>query len=249
MKDALDQATTPMDCRMEAVMPAVHHRLDANHKVTVDVGRDLGRRIHDLERTIEGGFSCQRELLKDEIEQSIGSLFQNIGRAFQGGIAVPMDVDNVQRAQGIGEEPTSPVQEQDQGPSNADINDRPPIITLRPIYGNLMDLYDHWNALGVYKQQDGWSIAELEQKYRWKWRKEWSPADKLRFSRVQRIMEAIIKEARNRNPNDPDFNWVVLQWSETLESMGKFSINKTMNWLISHGKIQTKKSRGKAAGK
>ena len=249
MKDALDQATTPMDCRMEqAVMPAVHHRLDANHKVTVDVGRDLGRRINDLERTIEGGFSCQRELLKNEIEQSIGSLFQNIGRAFQGAIAPSMNVDNVEGVQGMEKEPSLQGRE-NEGPSNAVNTDRPPMITLRPIYGSLMDLYDHWNALGAYKQQDGWSIAELEQKYRSKWRKEWSPADKLRYSRVQRIMEAIIKEARNLNPSDPDINWVLLQWSKTLELMGKFSINKTMNWLISHGKIQTKKSRGKAAGK
>jgi hypothetical protein len=62
---------------------AVHHRVEANRRVKVDVGRDLGRRINDLERTIEGGylkahFSRTLGVHKQQHEWSIAEVEEGI---------------------------------------------------------------------------------------------------------------------------------------------------------------------------
>jgi hypothetical protein len=242
MKLALDQASSPLDCKLEAVLPAVHHRLDATHKATLD----LSRTVKNLEEQMSEVKAGQRRMESGQEKQqnAMGQFLVGLGRLgrnIQEGVA-PMDFD--EEDHDVGAISESNVQNNHiEAPPGPRYDDSYPSLRLLPAYGNLLQLYQHWYGIGDYKRPDGWTIAKLEETHRSKWRKKWSGAEKSQFSRASRIMQAL-KEEAERKPKQLDD--MAIEWNETMEVIGgKFSLTRMISWLDNRSFIDRKKTRGR----
>ena len=243
MKLALDQASTPLDCKLEAVLPAVHHRLDATHKATLD----LSRTVKNLEEQM-GEIKAGQHRIESGQEKQQNAMGQflvglgRLGRNIQEGVA-PMDFDEEEEDIGSISESPHVQNTHNQAPQEPRSDDGYPSLRLLPAYGNLLQLYQHWNGVGDYRRPDGWTIGKLEETHRSKWRKKWSGAEKSQFSRASRIMLALKEEAERKTKHLDD---MAIEWNETMEVIGgKFSLSRMITWLDNRSFIDRKKTRGR----
>jgi hypothetical protein len=242
MKAALENASTPLDCRLEAVLPAVHHRFDANFKVTMDMSKEVTVVKNDVKKGVTG-INNKLDDVSTLLHRFV-SAAQTFGRSLGG----QGTTDEVENGVALSEEPSVPPIAR-----RADHDSLPlqqpgiPMIPLLPVYGNLLQLYQHWYGEREYTRDDGWSIAKLEENHKRRWRNGWSTAQKCQFSRASRIIEAIKQEA-NRTHKDNDV--MAMQWSETMEVIGgKFTLGRMLTWLTEKGFLERKKPRGSSVRK
>ena len=239
MKIALNEASTPLDCRLEAVLPAVHHRLDASHKATTDLTRTTNQ-IQERTIQIDSRVAKMEGIMVDFLRG-----VSRVGRACLQEHDDTMDLEDDEYG-GI----ESVVHEKSPAPSRPSRNDdndddHYPSIMLLPVYSNLLQLYQQWYGLGEFKRQhDDWSIATLEEKHRKEWRRSWSSAQKSQFSRASRIIQALKDEAANKCIGLGD---MAVQWSETMEVKGKFTLGGMVTWLTDRGFIDRRQARGRNA--
>jgi hypothetical protein len=237
MKMALDQESTPLDCRLEAVLPAVHQRLDASHKATTDLSRTTNQID---QRTIQ---IDNRVMKMEGIMLHFLRGVSDVGRACLRGHDDTMDVDEESYVEAELTTPTRPSRHA----ANRDDDGHYPTLTLLPVYSNLLQLYHHWYGLGEFERHgDDWSISKLEEKHGNEWRRSWSSAQKCQFSRASRIIQAMKIEADHKHI---DLDRMAIQWSETMEVNGKFTLGRMMTWLTDRGFMDRRKARGKNAPK
>lgn len=252
MKNTLDQAQTPLDCKLEAVLPAVHQRFDAINKKVCDVEKSLMEKI-DERFHIEGESrrAETNEIVNEMRKMSAFMLccknaIEGFAGAFQSGFSfggraaevAPAVLAPVATRQEVRRE------EERQEIRNDDElrNDNPPVVKLRPVYKDLKAFYRHWYGIGDTAQT---SIAVMEETTNRAWRKGFTTSEKIEFSKAKRIIGAIQSEAEKRN-----IDIVLDEWNEEIRKKKKtFSLSGTVKWLTEMGFVTTMKPRGSHATK
>lgn len=252
MRHCLNAAQSPLDCHIEAVLPAVHHRFDANYKATVDVSKEVAavsEQVGLLRKEI-----AQRSDL-ESIRNDIGHMKKFLLRVQEGfimGFKEATTAEATQDEGGLSQQghgsalltPTvgAPVGRIEARNDQAHSTNHP-IIPLLSIYKDLHDFYLHWCGEGIYQRADGWSIAKLEQTLKHHWRTRMTTGERTHFSKAKRIIEAIEEQASQRD--DHSIDNLVMEWNDIMKNRkGIFSTSGMIKWLVEMGFVERKRARG-----
>lgn len=206
MKVALDQAEMPLDCRMEAVVPAMHHQLQANRKAMHDIRAD----IENLRKEMK---SYHDSRLEDRVK-IVDDLARRLQRGvdfFRSGVmgeAIPRQ-EEVEAASPLMEvQPAESPEENSARQLQNDDDEGKQAITIRPQFFNLRDLYTYWHKHEIF---GGKTLAELEETAKgiWKKRLKITSGEDTQLSKMSRIMKAVDEYAENKGMASED---VVESW-------------------------------------
>jgi len=153
MKSTLDEARTPLDCRLEAVLPAVHQRFDASHKATVDVRNEVSALRDEFRNYRESRYSENDEMMNtmmNTIFQRLQDGLNGFLSGLSGGSTSSTSNRMVAEAGGsISTVPTAAVVAQERqrmqvGRNNKRHHDAYPVIKLLSKYKDLHTFHQHW---------------------------------------------------------------------------------------------------------
>jgi Transcriptional activator of glycolytic enzymes len=218
MKIALETEESPLDAKLEHVIPGLKEWHSANNQAVNHLDRKVDMKFDNLEDLIRSCFGTlsskadrQEMLLRRKLANSLMSaatdLLNESNDFEEDEDFVPDDEDIedvlMRDVPNAAQDPRRsctgvPVGlEHLQREANVPVSDAPASafkhIQLTPKHACLSDLWDEWYGLGQFNQVNG-GIDWLEAKYKAKWR---SHLDNNQFSRTKQVIQAI------NNMSDP----------------------------------------------
>lgn len=245
MKNTLEQAQTPLDCRLEAVLPAVHQHFDALRKGQVDLDVRLSK-LADQHVQLRSDIldRLSHRTNNDERIDSMSAILHRFQNAFEGAIGgfgsglstngMVAEVAPVVATATVAHPAHIP--RNDNEPSG----NPPPVVKLQPAYKDFHAFYGHWYGLDDPNAE--WSIAKLEETTKGRWRKSFTTAEKIMFSRASRIIQTIKLVA---DQNGQDSYAVLSEWNDAMKNEKRsFTVSGMQTWLAQTGVMKTKMPRG-----
>jgi hypothetical protein len=187
-----DTGKSPLDAKLEAVLPGVHHRLVANQREVVSLRNLVEEGFDKIGTKVTEAFECQEEAMKER-DRKTGEAYLSLAQGLIGeGDSSPVRAFRRRDRHGHHEEAI------EHGGVNSTTNS---VLTTRPHslvmrHKSIYTIYYKWYGLEAYKNMplEG-GIAMLESKYKTKWRAHFSPAEKQYFCRLQKVVKGIVEQS------------------------------------------------------
>jgi hypothetical protein len=208
MKIALETEESPLDAKLDHVIPGLKEWHSANNQAVNHLDRKIDLRFQKMQDTIEAGFGTlstkadrQEQLLRKRLASSLMTVATDL---LQGNSDMDLcddeDIGGMQdkEAPNAAQEPTRtctgvPVGRRASPPTTDENQVTGTLasdykhIQLTPKHTCLSDLWDEWYGLGKYTAVAG-GIDSLETKFKATWRRH---LEGNQFSRTKRLVKAI----------------------------------------------------------
>ncbi len=223
-----------MDAKLEAVLPGVHHRLVANQREVVHLRSFVATGFEAMTTQISEAFVGQEEAMKDRDRQT-GELYMNLARRLLGEASRPrpspatttLDEDE-NMDEGRPKTTTSPT-------------GRPHSLVMK--HKSIYTIDYEWYGLKNYKDSPVvGGISFLEKTYKTKWRAHFYPAQKMYFSRLQKVTRGIDPQGK-RKAKQPDK--ILEEWEEVYRKDAKSFVTKMAQIIQAMCLVITRQARGK----
>jgi len=245
MSTALSTEESPLDAKLEAVIPGLFQWHTANS----DAVRRVQEEVQAVGNTVKESFKTLEELQtarQQSADRKLAASFINLAQQLAGNLDVTMDSPQPtepQQAEDLScvnrEEPPSPVA-------------TPPLLDedidftkFRMVHKHktLSDLLDEWNGVGAFHCPYG-GIQGREMKWKGKWRKH---INSMHFSRTKRTMLAVLGFAEEQCYGDSFDACASLQNKYAVDC--NCSVAKFVELMKKDGLLDNKKPRGKKRGR
>jgi hypothetical protein len=236
-----DTGESPLDAKLEAVLPGVHQRLVANQREVVSLRTFVTTEFSNLGSQISEAFANQ-ELAIQERDQQTGEAYLSLAQRLLGeGRSPNRPSPNRPRPTSLGVEATNSDDDGDNNSTTNTVMARPHSLVMK--HKSLFTIYYEWYGLEHYVNTpvEG-GIASLEARFKTKWRAHFSPAEKTYFSRLQKVIKGIQEQGR-REAKEPDK--ILEEWDTLYQGEAKSSVTKMAMLVQSMGLVITRKARGK----
>jgi hypothetical protein len=261
MRSSLGSSTSPLDASLERVLPGMNARFNTlassqeqlfqNQQLTLKNLHYTSDRLDDFRELYISGHHLQQNLFVGTLNAAAGyangSLLQELpvgaginNRSFFG----PRSPTSVifppgERTPGnLGDDTsntTSPTMLPYPGYNYA----------LRGRYISVMEMFDEWNGTGSYHNRPiVGGIAELNRLYKSQWRKDYNGAQKMLFSRVQRVCLSIEEAISNGGNKDT----ILRQYNDVFINDAKAGISHLVAALQSKGILPKQQRRQTSRG-
>jgi hypothetical protein len=229
---------SPLDSKLEAVLPGVHQRLVANQREVLSLRTLVENRFSSLGSQVTEAFESQEEAMRER-DHKTGEAYLSLARRFMGeGESLPGLAVRMRTAAATDSEPNSTTNlTTDSVPTMG----RPHSLVMK--HKSIHTLYYEWYGLETYTNTPVvGGIAFLERAYKTKWRRHFSPAEKQYFSRLQKVVRAIDEQSK-REAKEPEE--ILDDWDALYRGEAKSSVTKMAMLVQTMGLIATQKARGK----
>ena len=223
MKMKLQSEDSPLDARLESVLPGVYQWHQSTVSTLKSMGETINARLDDLSKQQKELAEQQNDFAERFSNKLIGLGLEIRGRT---GATVP-PLDELALLMGA-------CQQSEKGrPAASPIEERK-LLEIR--HETLETMYNEWYGLGSFTDDEG-GIAGRNQKYGSAWRKHFPRQD---YSRLSRIINAIDSLKTKDNLRTED----AIQCLEPLYQKCGKSLRKMVDTLQQQGYLTRGKPRG-----